>query len=140
MEAQLGRRPFPCELFHKTHTRKGTSDMVDARAQSIKDAFLVLKEQLSQPQKGCSDPPTIDEVTLYYHVRGGGGGERITGFMALDPKHQFSTLAHHMDHLLLHPIVLSRRQWRKRFNNCIRLLQHSRIVWLQWRREIDNAS
>ncbi|XP_057998959.1 uncharacterized protein LOC131177855 [Hevea brasiliensis] len=111
--------------------------MVDSRAQSIKDAFLALKEQSSQPQEGCNDPPIVDEVALYYQVV---GGRRRTGFMALDLKHQFFTLAHHMDHLLLHPIVLSQRQWRKRFNNYIRLLQCSRIVWLQWRREIDNAS
>ncbi|XP_057999019.1 uncharacterized protein LOC131177873 [Hevea brasiliensis] len=80
MEAQLGRRPFPYELFHKTHTRKGTSVMANARAQSIKDAFLALKEQLSQPQEGCSDPPSVDEVALYYQVvkgaRGGGGEEK----------------------------------------------------------------
>ncbi|XP_058003979.1 uncharacterized protein LOC110643733 [Hevea brasiliensis] len=83
MEAQLGRRPFPYELFHKTHTRKGTSDMVDSRAQSIKaseqDAFLALKEQSSQPQEGCSDPPIVDEVALYYQVVGGEKKNRVYG-------------------------------------------------------------
>ncbi|XP_058009259.1 uncharacterized protein LOC110641535 [Hevea brasiliensis] len=78
-EAKLGRRPFPYELFHKTHTRKGTSDMVDSRAQSIKDAFLALKEQSSQPQEGCSDPPIVDEVALYYQVVGGEKKNRVYG-------------------------------------------------------------
>ncbi|XP_057990334.1 uncharacterized protein LOC110656172 [Hevea brasiliensis] len=79
MEAKLGRRPFPYELFHKTHTRKGTSDMVDSRAQSIKDAFLALKEQSSQPQEGCNDPPIVDEVALYYQVVGGEKKNRVYG-------------------------------------------------------------
>ncbi|XP_057993115.1 uncharacterized protein LOC131174080 [Hevea brasiliensis] len=79
METQLGRRPFLYELFHKTHTRKGTYDMVDARVQSIKDAFLALKEQSSQPQEGCSDPPAVDEVALYYQVVGGKKKNRVYG-------------------------------------------------------------
>ncbi|XP_057986053.1 uncharacterized protein LOC131170606 [Hevea brasiliensis] len=53
--------------------------MVDSRAQSIKDAFLALKEQSSQPQEGCSDPPIVDEVALYYQVVGGEKKNRVYG-------------------------------------------------------------
>ncbi|KAJ9168405.1 hypothetical protein P3X46_019933 [Hevea brasiliensis] len=45
--------------------------MVDSRAQSIK--------QSSQPQEGCSDPPIVDEVALYYQVVGGEKKNRVYG-------------------------------------------------------------
>ncbi|XP_057999354.1 uncharacterized protein LOC110667511 [Hevea brasiliensis] len=43
------------------------------------DAFLALKEQSSQPQEGCSDPPIVDEVALYYQVVGGEKKNRVYG-------------------------------------------------------------
>ncbi|KAG8661886.1 uncharacterized protein LOC110606300 isoform X4 [Manihot esculenta] len=79
LRKSLGREPLPYELFKVTHTRKGTSDLVDARAQSIKDAFLALKNHSSQPQEGCSEPPIVDEVMLYYQAVGGNKKRRVYG-------------------------------------------------------------
>ncbi|XP_058001990.1 uncharacterized protein LOC110667692 isoform X2 [Hevea brasiliensis] len=36
LKSQLGQAPLPYELFESTYTRKGTSDLVGVRAQSIK--------------------------------------------------------------------------------------------------------
>ncbi|KAJ9159490.1 hypothetical protein P3X46_024997 [Hevea brasiliensis] len=119
-----------------THTRKGTSDMVDSRAQSIKDAFLALKEQSSQPQEGCSDPPIVDEVALYYQVVGGEKKNRVYGIGS-----QASIFYPSSSHgsSSSHPIMLDQAM-EEEIQQLHRSRQRSRIVWLQWRREIDNAS
>ncbi|KAJ0977711.1 hypothetical protein J5N97_013185 [Dioscorea zingiberensis] len=62
-QASLGRDPLPFELFKVTHTKKGTSDLVDARAEAIRFSFyklnivgssyLQLEDQASQTQEGA---------------------------------------------------------------------------------------
>ncbi|XP_039126774.1 uncharacterized protein LOC120262925 [Dioscorea cayenensis subsp. rotundata] len=76
---RLGRDPRPFELFEVTHTKKGTSMLVDARAQSVKDRYLELVEQASQTQEGLDELPIVDETTLYYEAVGGGKKSRVYG-------------------------------------------------------------
>ena len=37
----------------------------------IQDRYNMLKEQISQPQEGCNEPPTVDESQLWYEAIGG---------------------------------------------------------------------
>ncbi|XP_021687579.2 uncharacterized protein LOC110669952 isoform X7 [Hevea brasiliensis] len=73
MRSKLGREPLPHELFKETHTRKGTSEFIDARSQAIYDRYLTLKEEMSQPQK------ELDETQLYYKAVGGVKKQRVYG-------------------------------------------------------------
>ncbi|XP_039117863.1 uncharacterized protein LOC120253626 [Dioscorea cayenensis subsp. rotundata] len=41
LRSKLGRDPLPYELFEATHTKKGTSELIDTRAQAIK--FMLQK-------------------------------------------------------------------------------------------------
>ncbi|KAM0945063.1 putative transposase, Ptta/En/Spm, plant [Dioscorea sansibarensis] len=78
LRLKLGREPLPFELFELTHTKKGTSELVDARSQGIKDRYLELVDQASQTQEGPSEPPVMDERALYYEAV---GEEKNVGYM-----------------------------------------------------------
>ncbi|XP_039140187.1 uncharacterized protein LOC120277413 isoform X2 [Dioscorea cayenensis subsp. rotundata] len=79
LRSRLGRDPRPFELFEVTHTKKGTSMLVDTRAQSVKDRYLELVEQASQTQEGLDELPIVDETALYYDAVGGGKKSRVYG-------------------------------------------------------------
>ncbi|XP_039136103.1 uncharacterized protein LOC120273537 [Dioscorea cayenensis subsp. rotundata] len=79
LRSRLGRDPRPFELFKVTHTKKGTSMLVDARAQSIKERYLEHVEQVSQTQEGHDKLPIVDETALYYEAVGGGKKSQVYG-------------------------------------------------------------
>ncbi|KAJ9182522.1 hypothetical protein P3X46_006508 [Hevea brasiliensis] len=101
------------------------------------DAFLALKEQSSQPQEGCNDPPIVDEVALYYQVVGGEKKNRVYGIGSQasifypSSSHGSSSTASY---------CAQSEAMEEEIQQLHRSLQRSRIVWLQWRRETDNAS
>ncbi|KAJ0986110.1 hypothetical protein J5N97_004466 [Dioscorea zingiberensis] len=70
--SELGRDPLPYELFEVTHTKKGTSDLVDARAEAIKVCYLQLEDQASQTQEGDEEPPVVDKSSS---ILSSGGGD-----------------------------------------------------------------
>ncbi|XP_039121601.1 uncharacterized protein LOC120258302 [Dioscorea cayenensis subsp. rotundata] len=76
---KLGREPLPYELFKVTHTKKGASELIDARSQSIQDRYLELMEQASQTQEGHGEPPIVDEAAVYYEAVGGEKKRRVYG-------------------------------------------------------------
>ncbi|KAM7262063.1 hypothetical protein ACFE04_021140 [Oxalis oulophora] len=71
LRAQLKREPLPHELFEKTHTKKGTIDLIDARARNTKREFDSFVDEASQQQEGSSEPHVVDMAKCFFQTNGG---------------------------------------------------------------------
>ncbi|KAM7267021.1 hypothetical protein ACFE04_009187 [Oxalis oulophora] len=59
LRTQLKREPLPHELFEKTHTKKGTTDLIDARARNTKVfTFYPHLSESSSSRTCCAQPET----------------------------------------------------------------------------------
>ncbi|KAM7263226.1 hypothetical protein ACFE04_000909 [Oxalis oulophora] len=71
LHAQLKREPLPHELFEKTHTKKSTTDLIDARARNTKREFDSFMDEASQQQEGSSEPHVVNMAKCFFQTNGG---------------------------------------------------------------------
>ncbi|KAM7260619.1 hypothetical protein ACFE04_011292 [Oxalis oulophora] len=81
LAVELKRTPLPHELFERTHTRKGTNELVDKRARNTMDDYNrhVQEHISSQFQENGSDALEVDHSTLFFESLKIADGRKMYG-------------------------------------------------------------